>query len=69
MMRFVKSQLVRLWRDEQGATAPEYILIFVAIGVPLALTLYFYGDKLKEKLVGLYEEVFTQTDELKSDPF
>ena len=44
----MKEQIIKFWRDEEGATAIEYALIAGLIAVGLALALTNLGKELSD---------------------
>ena len=52
----MKQQLLKLWRDEDGATAIEYALIVGLIAVVLIVTLSTLGDTIK----GFFDSIGTE---------
>jgi Flp pilus assembly pilin Flp len=46
MLKTFKNMLSRLHRDEQGADMVEYILIVVAIGLPLLVLILIFRDRI-----------------------
>jgi Flp pilus assembly pilin Flp len=46
MLKKFKNMLSRLHRDEQGADMVEYILIVVAIGLPLLVLILIFRDRI-----------------------
>lgn len=53
----MKQQLLKLWRDEDGATAIEYALIAGLIAVVLIVTLTGVGDSIKALFTKVSEEL------------
>ena len=53
----MKQQLLKLWRDEDGATAIEYALIVGLIAVVLIVTLGNLGDTIKGFFTSISEEL------------
>jgi len=54
----MKNRFIEFLKDEEGQTSTEYILL-VAI---VALVVIKFGGKLKEKLLGMVDNVFSQAD-------
>lgn len=69
MLRYVQSELVRLFNDEQGAEGLEKILIIAAIVLPLLGVLLFFKDSITEWLSGEYSELKDKTDDNGTNPF
>lgn len=49
----MKDQLVKFWKDEEGATAIEYALIAGLIAVTIIAALSVMGDEIR----GLFEKI------------
>lgn len=54
----MKNKFIEFLKDEDGQTSTEYILL-VAI---VALVVIKFGDKLKEKLLGMVDGVFNKAE-------
>jgi pilus assembly protein Flp/PilA len=54
----MKNKFIEFLKDEEGQTSTEYILL-VAI---VALVVIKFGDKLKTKLLGMVDGVFSKAD-------
>ena len=63
MIKKLKSRLLALHRDEQGADMVEYILIIAAIGLPLLGVIIWFWKDIKEWMKDLYGQVQTEAEE------
>lgn len=64
IMKNVADGLSRIWRDEQGAEGLEKLLILSLLVLPLLVTLIFFGKDIKEWVIGKWEDVKDETDDL-----
>lgn len=53
----MKDQLVKFWKDEEGATAIEYALIAGLIAVVIIVALGALGDSISEMFNTIADEV------------
>lgn len=54
---------VNYLKDEDGQTSTEYILLVAVV----AVIIFKFKDKLQEKLLGLVDGVFSNTDQVLND--
>jgi pilus assembly protein Flp/PilA len=47
------NNLIRLWKDEQGATAVEYGLIVAAIAMTVVVVFMLIGNKANNTLINV----------------
>lgn len=64
----MKQQLLKLWRDEDGATAIEYALIAGLIAVVLIVTLTEVGTSIKNLFDTVSDELDAVVDEAGTTP-
>lgn len=53
----MKDQLVKFWKDEEGATAIEYALIAGLIAVVIIVALSTLGDEISAMFTGIGTEL------------
>ena len=58
----------RIHEDEQGAEGLEKLLILAAIILPLLIVLYFFADELKEWVRGYWDDVRSDSEDLRGAP-
>jgi len=58
----------RIHEDEQGAEGLEKLLILAAIILPLLIVLYFFADELKDWVRDYWDDVRSDSNDLRSAP-
>ncbi|GAA4410468.1 membrane protein [Advenella faeciporci] len=58
----MKDQLIKFWKDEEGATAIEYALIAGLIAVVIMVAVRALGDEIE----AVFQEITTQLQNRKS---
>ncbi len=61
----MKDQLIKFWKDEEGATAIEYALIAGLIAVAIIGALTLLGEKITGLFDGISERLETETAKTK----
>ena len=56
----MKREFINYFKDEDGQTSTEYILLVAVV----AVIIFKFKDKLEEKLMALVDGVFQKTDGL-----
>lgn len=59
----MKDQLVKFWKDEEGATAIEYALIAGLIAVVIIAALTTLGDQIGGMFNGIADKIKTANEE------